>query len=32
VAACGGVLLWHTYCGVLFFVRLLGGVSYMMWG
>ena len=32
VAACGGMLLWHTYCGVLFFVRLLGGVSYMMWG
>ena len=32
VTACGLVLLWHAYCGVLFFVRLLGGVSYMMWG
>ena len=28
----GCVLLWHTWCGVLFFGRLLSGVSYMMWG
>ena len=30
--ACGAVLVWHAYCGILFFVRLLCGVSYMMWG
>ena len=28
----GCVLLWHTWCGMLFFGRLLSGVSYMMWG
>ena len=30
--ACGAVLVWHAYCGILFFIRLLCGVSYMMWG
>ena len=29
---CGAVLLYHTYCGVLFFERIVRGVSYMMWG
>ena len=29
---CGVVLAYHTYCGVLFFVRIVRGVSYMMWG
>ncbi|MCR4793327.1 MAG: hypothetical protein K5871_11290 [Lachnospiraceae bacterium] len=29
---CGSVLLLHAYCGLLFFIRLLQGVSYMMWG
>ena len=29
---CGLVLAYHTYCGVLFFVRIVRGVSYMMWG
>lgn len=29
---CGIVLLYHSYCGVLFFERLVRGVSYMMWG
>lgn len=29
---CGCILLYHTYCGMLFFIRLLQGVSYMMWG
>ena len=28
----GIVLIYHTYCGVLFFERLVRGVSYMMWG
>ncbi len=26
------VLGYHAYCGVLFFIRLCMGVSYMMWG
>ncbi len=29
---CGAVLLYHTYCGVMFFERIVRGVSYMMWG
>jgi len=29
---CGLVLAYHTYCGLLFFIRLCMGVSYMMWG
>jgi hypothetical protein len=29
---CGAVLLYHTYCGALFFERIVRGVSYMMWG
>ena len=28
----GIVLLYHTYCGILFFERIVRGVSYMMWG
>ncbi len=32
LAACGIVLGYHTYCGLLFFIRLCMGVSYMMWG
>ena len=32
LAACGAVLVYHTWCGLLFFVRLCMGVSYMMWG
>ena len=27
----GIVLLWHLYCGIYFYVRLLQGVSYYMW-
>ena len=32
LAGCGLVLAYHTYCGLLFFIRLCMGVSYMMWG
>ena len=32
LVACGPVLAYHTYCGLLFFIRLCMGVSYMMWG
>ncbi len=32
LSLCGIVLLYHTYCGVLFFERIVRGVSYMMWG
>ncbi len=32
LGACGIVLAYHTYCGLLFFIRLCMGVSYMMWG
>ena len=32
LAGCGVVLLYHAYCGILFFVRIVSGVSYMMWG
>ena len=32
LAGCGAVLAYHTWCGLLFFVRLCMGVSYMMWG
>ena len=32
LAVCGAVLLYHTYCGILFFERIVRGVSYMMWG
>ena len=31
-AFCGAVLIYHAYCGILFFVRIASGVSYMMWG
>ena len=31
-AVSGTVLLYHAYCGILFFVRIVSGVSYMMWG
>jgi len=32
IMCCGAVLLYHTYCGVLYFIRIVSGVSYMMWG
>ena len=32
LSLCGLVLLYHTYCGILFFERIVRGVSYMMWG
>jgi len=32
LAVSGVVLLYHTYCGLLFFIRIVRGVSYMMWG
>ncbi len=32
LVASGCFLLWHTWCGLLFFGKLVSGVSYMMWG